>query len=540
MKLYLVLVALFFASQINGQHKSASRAASPKLVVGIVVDQMRWDFLERYGSRYGQGGFLKMRNNGFSCDQTYIPYLPTYTAPGHACVFTGSVPAINGIISNNWYSRELKRYVYCAEDTSVQTVGSDSKAGMMSPVNMWTSTVGDELRLSSNFRSKVIGIGLKDRGAILPAGHSANAAFWFDDANGSFITSSYYMKALPSWLQAFNARRLPDSLMKTAWNTLYPIKSYVQSSKDEAFYEAKLPGGGNTFPHVLDTISSNRSHTFRYLPYANTYTVSMAIAAIEGERLGQGGGTDMLTISFSQPDYMGHTFGPNSIEAEDTYLRLDKDIADLLNYLDRKFGDDYLVFLTADHGVAHIPAFLKENKIPAGTNSDKHLKALLNLKVEASTGLNKAVLNISNCQVYLDYDVVPLTKRSEVSRIIMQVLLLEPTIGWVADLNNPADYRLVQDMQQRLLNGYNQKLSGDVQFIYKPGWFNGGSKGTTHGLWNPYDARIPLLWYGHGVRQGRSNKLVYMSDIAATVAAILNIQVPNGNVGRVIEDVLLK
>lgn len=520
---------------------SQNNISRPKLVVGIVVDQMRWDYLYRYYDRYGADGFRRMLTKGFTCENTYIPYTPTYTAAGHSSIYTGSVPAINAIVGNNWYNRQLKRSYYCTEDTAENTVGSNSVAGKMSPRNMLSTSIADELRLATNFRSKTIGIALKDRGAILPAGHSANAAYWFDNNSGGWITSTYYMKELPSWVKTFNDKKLPDSYMKKVWNTLYPINTYVQSSKDENAYESNLPGEDNTFPHRLDTVSTRlRFEAFRYTPFANTYTSELAKAAIEGEKLGQRGVTDFLAVSFSTPDYIGHTFGPNSIEVEDTYLRLDQDFASLFKYLDARVGaGQYLVFLSADHGAAHVPGFMRENNFAAGATDDADIKKWLNENANAKFGVSNLIEQIMNYQVYLNYAVIADKKvnEAELRKWIISQLISHPSVIRAFDLQNLSSETLPEKIKKMVANGYNQKLSGDIQFIYRPHWFDGWDKGTTHGAWNPYDAHIPLLWYGWKIKPGKTNRETYMSDIAPTLAALLRIQMPSGTTGTVIEEV---
>ncbi|HEX8313562.1 MAG TPA: alkaline phosphatase PafA [Flavisolibacter sp.] len=511
--------------------------AKPKLVVGIVVDQMRWDFLYRFYDRYGAGGFKRLLNEGFSCENTFIPYTPTYTAAGHSCVYTGSVPSLNGIVGNNWYDKEKKRTVYCTDDDSVQTVGSSSVAGKMSPKNMWATSITDELRLATNFRSKTIGIALKDRGAILPAGHTANAAYWFDNASGGWITSTFYMQNLPDWVTKVNEKRLPDVYLASNWNTLYPANTYVQSTADNRPYESRLAGEDNSFPHRTDTININKYEVFRHTPYGNTFTFDAARAAMEGEALGTRGVTDFLALSFSSPDYIGHSFGPNSVEIEDTYLRLDKELGDFLKYLDTKIGKgQYLVFLTADHAVAHIPEFAKENRLPAGTSNTTAMRSALNDALQKEFGNGNYILSIINYQVHLNNDLVASNKldRTAVKRTIIKTLLAQPGVMKAVDLENLAAANLPQQVNMMLTNGYNQKLSGEVQFIYKPGWFEGGYTGTTHGSWNPYDSHIPLLWYGWNVKRGKTNQEVYMTDIAPTLAAMLKIQMPNASVGKVI------
>lgn len=529
---------LLLLSSIQVAAQSLSR---PKLVVGIVVDQMRWDYLYRYYDRYAPDGFRRMLNEGFSCENTFIPYTPTYTAAGHTSVYTGSVPAIDGIIGNNWYNRQLKRSWYCAEDSSVTTIGSNSSAGKMSPRNMWTNTITDELRLATNFQSKTIGIAIKDRGAILPAGHAANAAYWFDNAIGGWITSSYYkMNELPDWVKKFNERKLPDQYLQQDWNTLYPIGSYKQSTTDDKPYESNLSGEDNSFPHKTSGITANKYESFKQTPYGNTYTMEMAKATIDAEKMGQRGITDFLTVSFSSPDYVGHAFGPNSIEAEDTYLRLDKDLATFFKYLDTKLGKgQYLVFLTADHGAAHIPSFVKEHGMPGGALDDITLKKSLNENAEKKFGVKNAIEEVMNYQLYINHVNLGAANinESEFKKWAIDELKSQPAIMSAFDLHELPGTPIPDKIKNMVVNGYNQKLSGDIQFLFMPQWFDGWDKGTTHGTWNPYDAHIPLLWFGWKIKAGKTNRETYMTDIAATLAALLRIQMPNGCVGHVIEEI---
>jgi predicted AlkP superfamily pyrophosphatase or phosphodiesterase len=514
--------------------------ARPKLVVGIVIDQMRWDYLYRYADRYTEGGFRRMLREGFSCENTMIPYTPTYTAPGHTCIYTGSIPSIHGIIGNNWYERKTGKSVYCTDDSSVTAVGSNSVWGKMSPRNMFSNTITDELRLSNNFHGKTIAVALKDRGAILPGGHTANAAYWFDNTNGSWITSTYYINELPAWVTAFNNKRRPDYFLRQNWNTLFPISTYIESTSDNKPYENNVLGEGRIFLHKTDTISSNKYESFRYTPYANTFTMEMAEAAITNEKLGKGKATDFLAVSFSSTDYIGHSFGPNSIEIEDTYLRLDRDLASFLVYLDKTIGkNNYLLFLSADHGVAHIPGFEKENKLPAGNLDDLQLRRDLNDAVQKTFNITSAVSSVMNYQVYLNDNAVVNADRTAIKKFIIQELLKQRGIARAFDLENVSNTSLPAIMKMMITNGYNQKLSGDIQFVFQPQWFDwGGSKGTTHGSWYPYDAHIPLLFFGWNIKPGHLNREVYMTDIAPTLAAKLHIQMPNGTVGKPIEEVV--
>lgn len=541
--LSFVIVFCFFSLLTFSQNLPQGPAEKPKLIVGLVVDQMRWDYLYRYSKLYSANGFKRLLSQGFSNENAMIPYVPTYTAVGHTCVYTGSVPAITGIVGNNWFDKLTNRNVYCTDDSTVTTVGSTTNAGLMSPKNLWATTITDELKLSNNFKSKVIGIALKDRGAILPAGHSANAAYWYDDKPGKWITSSFYMKALPKWVEDFNAKDYPAAYMSKDWNTLLPMSKYDLSTADDKPYEAAIRGEkGVVFPHKLSAIgTADKYASFKTTPFANTFTFDFAKAAIDNEGLGKGSVTDFLAVSISSTDYIGHNFGPNSVEIEDTYLRLDKDIADFLSYLDKKLGvGNYLFFLTADHGVAHIPGFMDEHNLPAGTFDDNEITTAINKAVETSFGINKVVQTVMNYQVYLNTDLIETAGKDveAVKKLVIKILKKQPYIIAAFATEDIATTALPATQKEMMVNGYNPKRSGDIQFTFKPGYFDGGNKGTTHGLWNPYDAHIPLLWFGWKVKPGKSNREVYMTDITPTLAAMLQIQMPNGSVGKVITELI--
>lgn len=518
--------------------KNTKTTTRPKLIVGVVVDQMRWDYLYRYGNRYGAGGFKRLLQEGFSCENTLINYTPTITACGHTCVYTGSVPAIHGIIGNTWYSPELGRTVYCAEDTTVTTVGSTSAAGKMSPRNMLVTTIGDELKLSNNFQSKVIGVAIKDRGAILPAGHSANAAFWYDGSTGNWVSSTYYMQELPAWAQAFNQQKYPQQYLSKPWTTLYPVSTYTLSTADEKPYEGKYKNATSTsFPHNLSDIANT---AISASPFGNTMTLEFAKKALEAYELGKGPVTDLLAISLSSPDYVGHQFGPNSIEAEDTYLRLDQDLATLFKYLDAKVGKgQYLFFITADHGVAHVPGFMAENKLPGGTWDDRAALKTLNEQVAAKFGVKDAIKATDNYQFWLNHTAIEQAGKSEadIRQLIIRELLKSPAIAKAFPIDNLMGTTLPEPMRTMLSNGFNTKRSGDIQVVLTPGYIDGGNTGTTHGLWYPYDAHIPLVWMGWGIRPGKTNRTIGMTDITPTLAALLHIQMPSGNVGQVIQEI---
>ena len=541
---FLFFLNAFSATSQNAVGSSGSNqniVQRPKLVVGIVVDQMRWDYLYRYYDRYLEdGGFKQLLNHGFTCDNTMIPYLPTVTACGHTSIYTGSVPAIDGITGNEWWDYSVSQMVYCTGDTSMNTIGSTSDAGRMSPHNLLVTTIGDEIHLANNFRSKVIGIALKDRAAILPAGHSANGAYWYDEKTGNWISSSYYMADLPKWVKDLNDKKLADKYYKQEWNTLYPLETYIQSTPDQEPYEFQ-PFGSKGFPYTLSKFIGNNYGVLHVTPYGNTFTFEMAKAAIEGEQMGAGANTDMLAISLSSPDYIGHTFGPNSVEAEDGFLRLDKDLGDFLKYLDKQIGKgQYLIFLAADHGVAQIPAFLHEHHIPSGNVNSSMITDDLNNFLRDKFKVEKLAIGLFNYQVFLDRDRMNSSRlnKDAVYKEAIGFLLDQPGISRAFAIDALYTATLNNEIKNAVVNGNYPSRSGDIQLIFNSQWIDGFiGKGTTHGVWNPYDAHIPLIWYGWNIQPGKTNRETYMTDIAPTIAALLHIQMPSGSVGHVIGEV---
>ena len=549
----LILLILFspFYSSAQKTKKPVSDTnftsipARPKLVVGIVVDQMRWDYLYRYANRYGSGGFNRLLSQGFTCENTHIPYIPTVTAAGHTGIYTGSVPAIHGIASNNFYIQATGKSIYCTEDSTVKTVGSSSKAGQMSPANLLVTTITDELRLATNFKSKVIGVALKDRGGILPAGHAANAAYWFDDASGNWITSTYYMAALPTWVNNFNSQKLPEKYINQDWNTLYPIETYSQSTADDNLYEGKLSGEkAPVFPHYLSKMFKGNFGIIRTSPYGNQLTLDFAKEVIKNEQMGKGSHTDFLTVSFSSTDYVGHKYGVNAIETEDVYLRLDKNLAELFNTLDATVGKgQYTVFLSADHGAAHNPTFLKDHKIPASIWSTSTVLRNLNSALENEFKQAKLVLSLSSYQVTFNNQLIEKQNLNmeEIKDFSVKFLAKQEGIAYAVDMEKASIASIPNALKAKIINGYNRERSGAIQIVLKPGVFSAsGTTGTSHGTWNPYDTHIPLVFMGWGIKHGSLNRQTSMADIAPTLAALLHIQEPNGNIGLPIEEVLKK
>lgn len=542
-RLFVSLCAALCLLPGAAQTASNQQVSRPKLVVGIVVDQMRWDYLYRYYSRYGEGGFKRLLQDGFSCENTMVNYVPTVTALGHTCIYTGSVPSIHGIGGNNYIVQSTGKEMYCTDDATVHGVGSDNAAGKMSPRNLLVTTVGDELRLATNFRSKTIGISLKDRASILPAGHTANAAYWFDSETGRWITSTYYMNDLPQWVKDVNATNPAGAYLKKNWETLYPINTYKESTADDTQYEKPFEAGKSpVFPVRLPQIFKKEGYgVIKETPFGNTITLDMAEKAIEAEKMGQGSETDFLAVSLSSTDYVGHRFGVNAIETEDTYLRLDKDLASFFSYLDKTVGKgNYTLFLTADHAAAHNATFMKDHNIPANNWSADKMKASLDSLVNAQFGVKGAVIAVLNYQVSLNRNKLSEGKADyqKVKDAIVEYLRQRPEVSYAVDMEHVATAPVPAIVRERILNGYNYKNSGSIGIVLNPAWYEGTSRGTTHSAWYPYDSHIPLIFMGWGVNTGKTNREVYMTDIAATVSALLHIQMPNGCIGTPITEVM--
>ncbi len=530
-RLTILLLSGILAS--CGVHRE--EVSRPRIVVGIVVDQMRWDYLYRYYEHYGHSGFKRLMRDGYNCQQTMINYLPAYTAPGHTCVYTGSVPSLHGIAGNEWMDRNTGEMVYCTDDATVKLT-EDGRP--MSPANLLVTTVTDELRLATNFESRVYGVAIKDRASILPAGHLANAAYWYNEQTGHFVSSSYYSNPTPAWLQSFNNRNVTDSLLGNGWYLLHNEETYTESTADSTPYEGAFPWEKEpVFPHRYDTVTGPRRNAIvKTTPAGNTLSIMMAKECIEGESLGKGAATDFLTLSLSATDYVGHRFAPNSMEAEDTYLRLDRDIADFLFYLDKRYGrNGYLVFLTADHGGAHNAQFLIDHNVPAGMEPAGTISGI-NEYLQQLFGLENIVTFTDNYQVCLDEALIARSgkDRAVIRQTIINWLEQQPAVAYTLDMENLWSNTVPEPIKTMAVNGYHKNRSGSIQIIPAAGWYggNGHKTGTTHGTWNPYDTHIPLIWFGWNIKRGESNEQVHMTDIAPTLASLLHIQMPNGCIGK--------
>jgi len=538
---FSVLLSLTVKAQKNPV--KSNEFERPKLVVGIVVDQMRYDYISRFWNGYSEGGFKRLVKEGFNFKNNHYNYAPTSTGPGHASVYTGTTPASHGIIGNDWYDKEIGASVYCAADNTYASVGTASSAGQMSPKQLLTTTISDQLKLHTQSRSKVIAIALKDRGAVLPGGHTADAAYWFHGKNeGSWISSTFYMESLPSWVTQFNSK-VPQQYKKP-WNLLKSEKAYIQSGLDKNNYEGAYKGETTAvFPHDLVSLweANGAYDILKATAYGNSLTTDFALAALKGENLGKGLDTDFLAVSFSSTDYVGHQFGVNSREIEDTYYRLDLDLERLLKALDAQVGPgNYSLFLTADHAAVQVPSYLKDLKIPSGYFDSKVFKDKLNAYVVDRFGSEDLIENISNYQVFLNrglatqLDIDLREMQEDLAQFILQDSAVERTYTsyqmWGEEYTKGIPYILQ--------NGYNSKRSGDVLFVLKPAVISYSKTGSTHGSPQIYDTHTPLLFFGKGFKRGASYERSEIPDIAPTIAAMLGIAFPNGTTGKPLTQVL--
>jgi len=543
----LLISLLSFASFAQVKVDKTINPDKPKLVVGVVVDQMRYDYLTRFWSKYGNEGFKRLVNEGFNLKNNHFNYIPTYTAPGHASVFTGTTPENHGIISNSWYNKFEEQYIYCVTDENVQALGTNASAGKMSPNRLMATTIADENRLFTQMRGKTIGIALKDRGAILPAGHTANAAYWFHgQEEGKWISSTFYMQDLPKWVKDFNISGTALSYMKP-WDAIQDIETYLESGIDENLFEGGFSGKKTaTFPYDLESLGKDNGNydLLKITPYGNSLTADFAIAAIKGEELGKDEFTDFLTVSFSSTDYVGHNFGVNSKEIEDAYLRLDLDLAKLLSSLDAQVGKgNYTLFLTSDHGGGDVPTYLTSVKIPSGYFDDPEFDSKLKEFVFEKYKKENLIESISNYQVFFNYRTIEEAKidRTAFENEIAHFILQYPKVNKVFTRSQLENGNYSEGISSLVQKGFNQKRSGDVIFVLDPAVISyTTTTGSTHGSGFSYDTHAPLIFFGKGIKHGSTAKKSEVVDIAPTISVLLGIAFPNSATGNPLVEVLEK
>jgi predicted AlkP superfamily pyrophosphatase or phosphodiesterase len=524
----LYFFAFFYQSVTFAQVDEA-----PKLVVGIVVDQMCYEYLYRYYDKFSDNGFRKLMEKGTNCRNTHYNYVPTFTGPGHASIYTGTTPNNHGIVANEWFDRKSNALINCVDDADVSPVGTTSSDGLCSPKNLKTNTVSDQLKLTYS-ASKVISMSIKDRGAILPGGHLSDGSFWYDYETGKFITSSFFMSSLPSWVNEFNDTKFVENYIQKDWETLYPISSYTESGPDDSPYENKIGNkAAPTFPYDLKELSAsiNPNSLFTITPFSNTVLTDFAIKAISSEGLGQDDITDMLCVSYSTPDIAGHSFGPYSVEIEDMYLRLDLEIARFIKELEKQVGKkNFVLFLTADHAVVPVPQYLIDNNLPGGYFFMDTVISELRKETSSMFGFDP-IITEENLSIYLDKEKIEAANQdvNEIAHFIKKELEKYEEIKAIytaEELKNGSD----DEWRDMIFLGYHPKGSGDVMFILEPGYLpkstdsESARRGTSHGSAFNYDTHVPLIWYGSGIEKQEIHRRIEITDIGATLINLMNLQ----------------
>ncbi len=540
---FLILALSLQSSAVQGQRRSEastadSPVANPRLMVGIVVDQMRYDYLTRFWNHYGNDGFKRLVGQGFLAKNHHFNYAPTSTGPGHASVYTGATPSSHGIIGNNWFDIESGQDVYCASDDTVSPVGTASDAGKMSPHRLRVTTITDQLRLHTQMRGKVIAIAIKDRGSVLPAGHTANAAYWFSGAGeGKWVSSSYYMASLPAWVEEYNASGKINQYRRS-WDTEKKIQTYVESGPDDNAFEGAYTGLDKpTFPYDIPALWNNNGQydLLKETAFGLNMTTDFALLAMEKEGLGTDTITDFLAISYSTTDYIGHRFGVNSKEVQDAYIRLDLELGRLLKALDKQVGENsYTLFLTSDHGAMQPTGYLKAKRIPADFEESLQNRNDFLEFVNFTYGTTDIIRNISNRQIFLNHRLLASLDLNlrEVQEGLAAELLNYPGVEKVYTAYQMQHQDYSSGMPYLLKNGFNQKLSGDVFWVSAPGYSSYGNTGSTHGTPHVYDTHVPLLLFGSGIKPGSTSERTEIPDIAPTISVLLGIAFPNGVTGK--------
>ncbi|HCC71734.1 MAG TPA: alkaline phosphatase [Bacteroidales bacterium] len=530
------------------QHAASQSAyippVKPKLVIGIVIEQFRYDYIDKYWDLFSDGGFKKLINEGTFYKNAAYDFFLTQSAPAHATLSTGTVPRHHGIVADNWYMPLKEEIIYCTGDNSVNPVGGSFERGLHSPSHLLPSTFGDELKLSTGGRAKVYGIGFKEHTAILASGHSADAAYWYDNVTGTWMSSTHYIDSLPGWLNDFNNMKLADTYLDGTWNTLLDIEEYSMCLPDTNKYEIGIEGQ-SVFPYDMSKISRasrfgllNKKKDYSFLeifPSADTYTTDMAIRLIEEEKLGEDEVTDFLSLTFSATDNIGHKFGPSSIEMADAILRLDRNIEHFLEYINDKLGKkNVLVYLTSAHGLGEIPSVLNDKKIPAGYFRHNQALTLLRSYLNVIYGQGNWVKGYYEKQVYLDHTLIEDSglELSDVqltaARFLTQFTGVANAVSGTVLANN----EFTKGHFAKIRNSFDPLRSGDVILNLKPAWVENDIRVTNHNSVYEYDAHVPLIWYGWTVNRSSITRKVSMNDLAATLSALCKVTLPNACTGE--------
>ncbi len=535
----------------------------PRLILQITVDQLRGDLPLRYREQFGEGGFRYLLEQGIHYDNAHHAHANTETVVGHATLATGAHPAAHGMVGNLWFDRKAGRTVYNIEDPAYAMLtggaGVDSKTEIdptqkaaatdgRSPAAILTTTFGDELSIATQGAARVFGVSVKDRGAVTMAGHTGKA-FWFSKSAGQFVTSTYYYDDDPSWVKAWNAKQLPARYSGASWELLHPVERYRFGDRDDQAWEPDLFGFGRTFPHPFSTAESPYFTSLLTLsPVADDITADFAKALIDAEDLGDDDVTDYLSISFSATDYVGHVFGPSSLEAEDNLLRLDRTLADLFAYIDKEIGlDRTLIVLSADHGTPEAPGYLRELGKLGGyvtpdlwdtTAAAERIRKRFGLTGKLIQGYDHPYLNLSDDVRGADgVDLVA------VETAIAEELVAFEGVAYAFPSSRLREGSLPENgLTRAVLNNYNPDRSGDIYVVFDPGWFiadfDGLSVTVTHGSPWRHDTYVPILFAGYGLSPQTVSRRVHAVDVAITLAAIADTRPPDGAAGDVLLEVV--
>jgi predicted AlkP superfamily pyrophosphatase or phosphodiesterase len=536
MKRYTIIVLLFLVFvKLSGQGAYLP-PDKPRLVVGIVIEELKFDQLEKFRDKLGENGIKKLINEGTYFKNASYEYMLTQSAPGHATIATGAEPSFHGITSDDWYVPLKNELINCTKDITVNSVGGSFESGLHSPVNLLVSTFSDELQMSTNKRSKVFGVGLRESSAIFSAGHAANAAYWFDNTTGTWMSSTYYNNSLPGWVNDFNAMKYSDTYLNSTWNLLKPLSFYADCLPDSNSFETGF-NKINYFPYDLKKIRAKNDYSLlRETPFGNSYTANFAIKLIQNERLGKDDVTDYISVCFSATDYIGHRFGPSSVEMGDAILRLDDDIKNLMTFLNDSIGKkNVLVYFTAAHGISEIPAVLENNRIPSGYFKQNQALQLLRSYLNAVYGEGNWVKGYSERQVFLNRTLIEDARLSlddvqkKVARFLVQFTGVEAAYPYSAfEANDFGNGNL-----KRIINNFSPQRSGDVIVTLNPGWIEKDSESVTnHNSPYDYDSHVPLIWYGWTVNRLTVTRKVNMTDIAATLSTLCKVPYPNACTGE--------
>jgi len=546
----VVITLLVLTSAACGVKNGEVTSEKPKLVLQITIDQMRGDFPMRYKDRLGEGGFRYLMEQGTHYTNTRFKHADTETPVGHAALFTGTYPAYNGIVAGNWFDMDKGRVIYNCEDDRYPMIGKEPALGKgRAPTNLLSSTIGDELVISNNSQSRMFSVSIKDRGAILPGGH-AGKAFWYSKSNGSFESSTYYYDEYPDWVDQWNAQKLADNYKDTSWELLHDISTYLFGEDDDRPFEVDMFGLGTTFPHPVKGDSKYFYASLIGTPFGDELTADFAKALIKEEKLGQGTQTDFMAISFSVTDYIGHLFGPSSLEAEDNVLRVDRLLADLFLFIDEQVGlDQTLIIVSADHGMSEAPEYMQSLGFEVGRlTSETIIKGTINDALEARLGVSGDVIRIyEHPYLYLNEEEIRKTKYSvaEIEAAVAEEIIKIPgMIGAVTRTDLIKGSFAPTAINMKILNNFHLKRSGHVHVIADQFWyFYYEMETTTHiaaihcSPWT-YDTYVPLFFAGYGIPSQQIARPVTPYDIAPTIANLLEIKPPSGSVGIPLVEVL--